>query len=212
MKRALVVSVHPDDETIGMGGTILKLKEQKNEVFWLNITNGNKQQEKYIPLVANYYSFSEFYCLGFPEIHLTDASYKELVPAINRVINSIKCDTIFLPNRSDIHTDHQVSFKAVMSACKSFRAEYVKTVLTYETLSETEFSPALPENVFIPNVFSDISTFIEMKIEALGIYKSELMGSNSPRSVQVVRALSKYRGSRIGVDYAESFMLLLGQI
>ena len=82
----------------------------------------------------------------------------------------------------------------------------------YETLSETEFAPALTENVFIPNVFVDISEFIEQKIEIMKIYESEVMIDNLPRSISAIKHLAGFRGSRIGVDFAEAFMLLFERI
>lgn len=81
----------------------------------------------------------------------------------------------------------------------------------YETLSETEFAPALCENMFNPNVFIDISEYLEEKIEIMNIYKSELMVDNNARSISSIIGLAAYRGSRIGVRYAESFVLLFEQ-
>ena len=78
----------------------------------------------------------------------------------------------------------------------------------YETLSETEFAPALPENTFIPNVFVDITNYFERKLEIFKIYKSEVMEGQSPRSLKVIKAFDKYRGSQIGEKYAEAFVLL----
>ena len=78
----------------------------------------------------------------------------------------------------------------------------------YETLSETEFAPALPENVFIPNVFVDITNYFEKKLEIFKIYKSEVTKEPLPRSLEVIEAFDKCRGSRIGKKYAEAFVLL----
>jgi LmbE family N-acetylglucosaminyl deacetylase len=75
-------------------------------------------------------------------------------------------------------------------------------------LSETEFAPALRENAFIPNVFIDISDHMEQKLAVMSIFVSELMADNLPRSYSTMEALARYRGSRIGVQYAEAFMLL----
>jgi LmbE family N-acetylglucosaminyl deacetylase len=80
--------------------------------------------------------------------------------------------------------------------------------LIYECLSETEFTPALPENVFIPNVFIDISNYFEKKLEIIKIYESEIMEEPYPRSISSIEALARYRGSRIGVKYAEAFQLI----
>mgnify|MGYP001377024909 FL=1 len=78
----------------------------------------------------------------------------------------------------------------------------------YETLSETEFAPALPEMVFIPNTFVDITEFMERKLEMVRMYDTELMPDPLPRSIHAVTGLAAYRGSRIGVLYAEAFTLL----
>lgn len=209
MEKILVVSIHPDDETLGLGGSILKFKEENKKIYWLNITSGNKSQRKYIPKIEKEYDFEQTFNLDFPEIYLSDEKWPKLISQISEVINKIKCDTIFLPNRSDLHTDHQVSFKAIMVCTKNFRTPFIKKIFMYETLSETEFTPPLPENVFIPNVFIDITNFIERKIDIMKIFESEIMKNPYPRSPEIIRAFSKYRGSRIGVDYAESFMLLM---
>lgn len=209
MDKILVVSVHPDDETLGLGGSILKFKEENKKVFWLNITSGNKNQRNYIPIIEKKYNFDETFNLDFPEISLSDESWLKLIPSISEAINKIKCDTIFLPNRSDLHTDHQIAFSAIMACTKNFRNPFIKKILMYETLSETEFAPALPENVFIPNIFIDVSKYFEKKIEIMKAFETEIMENPYPRSLEVIRAFNKYRGSRIGVDYAESFMLLM---
>ena len=78
----------------------------------------------------------------------------------------------------------------------------------YETLSETEFAPALVENAFVPNVFVDISAYMEQKLAIMSVFASEVMPDNLPRSYSAMKALAGYRGSRIGVKYAEAFMLL----
>lgn len=207
--RLLVISVHPDDETLGVGGTILKNIEKGSEVYWLNITDGNTDQRMAIPLISNAYKFKETINLKLPELILDDLSYNDIIPNLSNAINEIEPSTIFIPNRSDIHSDHRKAFKAIMSCTKSFRYPFIKKILMYETISETDFSPALVENVFIPNCFVDITHYMAMKKKILKIYKSEIMKSPYTRSIGSIEALARYRGSRIGVQYAEGFMLLL---
>ena len=120
----------------------------------------------------------------------------------------IKPDIVYLPNRGDVHTDHHIVFQAAYSCTKSFRYPFIKRVLMYETLSETEFAPALPENAFLPNSFVDISNYIDKKLKIMQAYSSELMESPNPRSLELIRLFAKFRGSRIGAEYAEAFMLL----
>ena len=77
-----------------------------------------------------------------------------------------------------------------------------------ETLSETEFAPSPKEDSFIPNMFVDITDFIERKIEIMKIYKSEIGACPFPRSERNVRALATFRGATAGCEYGESFMIL----
>jgi LmbE family N-acetylglucosaminyl deacetylase len=124
------------------------------------------------------------------------------------VLLALQPQIIYVVNRSDVHSDHRVTFDAVSSCTKSFRKPFIEKILMYETLSETEFAPALNENVFIPNVFMDISENMDQKLAVMSTYSSELMPDTMPRSYSAIKALAAYRGSRIGVAYAEAFVLL----
>ena len=218
--KILVISPHPDDETLGCGGTILKHKNMGDKVHWLIITNVDvengwdrdivKERQKEIENVAEMYAFEKTFKLDYPTAKLDIIPIQEIIKSISKVILEVKPEIIYLPNRSDVHTDHQITFKTAYSCTKNFRYSFIKKILMYETLSETEFAPALPEITFIPNVFVDITNYFEKKLEIFKIYKSELMTEPLPRSLEVIEALAKYRGSRIGKKYAESFQLLFG--
>ena len=127
---------------------------------------------------------------------------------ISAVIQKIQPEIVYIVNRSDIHTDHAISSRAIISATKSFRNPFIKRILMYEVVSETEIAPPLPENLFIPNVYSDISDFLERKIAIMKIYKSEVQAPPLPRSIENIRALATYRGATVSVRYAEAFMLI----
>jgi len=216
--KILVISPHPDDETLGCGGTILKHKDIGDKIYWLIITNivvKNgwdkdivEKRQKEIKTVAEMYGFEKTFKLDYPTAKLDIIPIQEIIESISKVIFEIKPEIIYLPNRSDVHTDHQITFKAAYSCTKNFRYPFIKKILMYETLSETEFAPALPENTFIPNVFVDITDYFEKKIEIMKIYNSEIMIAPLPRSLDTIEALAKYRGSRIGKKYAEAFNLL----
>ncbi len=216
--KILVISPHPDDETLGCGGTILKHKDMGDKIYWLIITNivvKNgwdkaivEKRQKEIESVAEMYDFEKTFKLDYPTAKLDIIPIQEIIESISGVILEIKPEIIYLPNRSDVHTDHQITFKTAYSCTKNFRYPFIKKILMYETLSETEFAPALPENTFIPNVFVDITKYFEKKLEIFKIYKSELMAEPFPRSLEVIEAFDKCRGSRIGKKYAEAFVLL----
>ena len=217
-EKILVVAPHPDDETLGCGGTLLKHKNSGDQISWLIVTNmhsGDRWPEKQVQTrqeeirkVTKMYGFKKTFKLDFPTTKLDSIPTNELVAKISDIILDIKPSVVYLPNHCDIHTDHKITFNAVMSCCKDFRAPFIKRILMYETLSETEFAPALKEYGFVPNVFVDVSQYFQRKLEIFSEYASEVMASPLPRSLDTLTSLARYRGSRIGVKFAESFMLL----
>lgn len=216
--KALIISVHPDDETLGCGGTILKHKKNGDELFWLIITKAEEKlgftkefiekRKLEIKKVSYLYGFKQVFELDYltTKLHLIDIG--ELIKRISDIINYIKPDVVYMNNRTDIHTDHQVAAKAIMSCVKSFRYTFIKKVLMYECISETEIAPSLPENIFIPNVYSDITDFIDEKLEIMKLYESEVQEIPLPRSLDNIKALARFRGASCGVAYAEAFMLI----
>ena len=218
MKKILFVSVHPDDETLGCGGTILKHKDIGDEIYWLIITNISEEfgwkkekveeRQREIKQVSNMYGFIKTFKLDYPTTKLDEIPLSNIIGEISKVFNEVKPNTIYVNNRSDIHTDHQIVFHAVMSCTKSFRYPFIKKILMFETISETEFAPALFESAYIPNVFVDISKYFEKKFDIMEIFNSEIMEELYPRSQSSIEALARFLGSRIGVRYAESFNLI----
>ena len=208
MKRVLVIAVHPDDETLGCGGTILKHKREGDVVGCMFVTSGNDHQKKLINEVVNKYSFDFTECLNKEEIILDDLSLTELIPAFSNIINEFKPSVLYVPNRSDSHSDHKKVWTAITACIKSFRYPFIKRVLMCEVISETDVGPSLTENSFVPNVFVDITKYRDEKMEILNLYKSELLEDPHTRSISAVEALQRYRGSQVSVQYAEAFMLI----
>jgi LmbE family N-acetylglucosaminyl deacetylase len=218
MSKVIIISAHPDDETLGAGGTILKHKENGDEVYWLIVTNVfesegfskervlSRKQE--IDEVSRLYSFDKVYSLEYPTMKLNDTFLFELVNKISHLFQELEPEIIYVMNRSDAHSDHRIVFDAVMSCTKSFRYPYVKKVLMYECLSETEFAPILPERVFQANYYVDISNFLNKKIEIMKIFNSELGEHPFPRSIKNIEALATFRGATVGVLYAEAFQMI----
>ena len=216
--KILVISVHPDDETLGCGGTILKHKKSNDEVSWLILTEASEDlgysnkflsnRARQIKDISHEYKFNKVYNLGFPTTKLHAVEFSEIITKISSVIQEVKPEIIYMVNRSDIHTDHQVAAKAIISSTKSFRNQFIKRILMYECISETEIAPPLPENTFVAHVYSDISDYIDKKIEIMKKYESEIQDTPLPRSIENIRALARFRGATVSVQYAEAFMLL----
>lgn len=217
-KNIVVVAPHADDETLGCGGTILRHIEEGDNVFWLIITQMNEndgyslkqvqKRESEVKLVSQTYGFTLTKCLGFSPAKLDTIPMGTMVGSLGSVFKEIQPQIVYLPYPGDIHTDHRVVFDAVTSCTKSFRYPTIKKVMVYETLSETEFGLNPDHNGFRPNVFVDISNFLERKIKIMNIFESEVGGFPFPRSEQAIRALATLRGSSAGCQAAEAFMLL----
>lgn len=216
--KTLIVAPHPDDEVLGAGGTLLRRKMEGASIGWLIMTgisveNGWSaekvmQRKREIEQIGDLFGFDSVFELDFPTTQLDRIPMSELVDAISRVIKSYEPNEIFIPHRSDIHSDHRITFDSVASCTKWFRNPSVKRVLSYETLSETEFSFS-PNQSFNPNFFINIEGHLEGKLQAMNIYSSEMGDFPFPRSNEAISALATFRGSCSGFKVAEAFELLL---
>lgn len=212
--KVLVIAVHPDDETLGCGGTLLKHNANGDEIHWLICTTIDKsnsyyeKREKEIIKVNQLYGFHTIHNLGLKTMQVDEYSMSDLIGKISKIINQINPNIIYLPFKGDVHSDHRKIFEASYSCTKSFRYPFIKKIYMIETLSETEFAPSTKEDSFIPNVFVDISEFIDKKIKIMKIFESEVGIHPFPRSERSIRALATLRGSTAGCEYAESFVLL----
>ena len=216
--RVLVVSAHPDDEILGCGGTLFKHKKKKHEIAWLIVTNIFEHQgftsdriskrQAEIAEVKKRLGISDLYKLDYPTMTLDSSSLISLVSKISAIFLAFKPEIVYVLNRSDAHSDHRITFDAVMACTKSFRYPFIKQVMMYECISETEFAPPLPEKAFLPNYFVDISHFMEEKLDIMKIYESELAEHPFPRSLENIKSLATFRGASVGVHYAEAFQLL----
>lgn len=213
-KNVLVVAVHPDDETLGCGGTLLKHYQQGNNLHWLICTESNREKNfieernHKLKRVAEFYNFKSVHQLKFKATKLDEYSSSEIIEKISKIFLDIKPEIVYLPFLHDVHSDHRIIFQAAYACTKSFRYPFVKEICMMETLSETEFSPAVQEKIFIPNKFVDITKFFAKKLEIIKIYDDEIGVFPFPRSLENIESLAKYRGATSNCKYAESFQIL----
>lgn len=213
----LVIAPHPDDEVLGCGGTLLRHRQTGDSIHIVFITSMQEAHGFSRERIQS--RAAEIECiqgrlnasinkLEYPTATLTDSDTVTLIPELSSLFQSISPEVVYLPNRSDAHSDHGVSFNAAYACTKVFRNPSIKSIMMYETVSETDFSPALHENFFVPNYLVDISSFMEQKIELMKVYASELAQHPFPRSIAALKALGTLRGSAAGVEYAEAFHLI----
>ena len=220
MNKVLVIAVHPDDETLGCGGTLLKHRAQGDDIYWMVMTGPRKgdmphfnddfiaKRDSMVDGIAMKYGFKETIKLGFPTQMMHTIDLREIIFKISEVFKRIQPSIIYTMFCNDVHSDHRVAFDAVYSCTKSFRYPFIKRILMIEALSETEFALATQSTSFVPNVFVEITPYMDKKLEIMSMYEGELMEDPYPRSLSSIKALARVRGSRAGVMYAEAFQLL----
>lgn len=214
--KVLVVSPHPDDETLGAGGTIKRFIDEGNEVYWLNITTakGNNnfshdlisKIDYQIKQIEKIYNYSGVFHLNLPTTKLSSIDDNIAIERIGKIIKNIQPNIMILPDYNDAHSDHKKVFDWCFACTKVFRYPSIKEVMTMEIVSETDYGR--PENNFVPNYFVDITEYINHKINALKIYTTEIGEPPFPRSIENVMALATLRGGMSGVRYAEGFRLI----
>lgn len=213
--RVLVVAPHPDDEILGCGGTIARLAEQDQAVHVLVATRGMPPAfaEEGVQKVRKEMRAAHE-MLDVVETHETDlpAAALDTVPAaqvnaeIGQVIDAVAPDTIFVPHIGDIHGDHAIVFQACMVAARPRHDRAPSRILCYETLSETNwYAPPLTP-AFLPNVFIDISSTLERKLDAFRCFESQVKPFPEERSIEALEALARSRGATVHLKAAEAFM------
>ncbi len=219
MSDILVISAHPDDETLGCGGTLLKHRAGGDRLHWLVATCAYEptwsratiiKKTREVDAVAAAYGMKEVHRLGLPTAKLDTVPRGKLIGAIRKVVDDVRPELVYIVHGGDVHDDHRILFNAAMSAMKPSRMKDIglRRILSYETLSSTEAAPALRKSVFLPVIFSDISETMKRKLEIMRLYRTELQRGAMPRGLSAVRALARYRGATVGVEYAEAFMLI----
>lgn len=217
MKRVLIVAAHPDDEVIGCAGVSAKLIESGYEIHTVFMTDGVSARQKKTEqaLIRNgsltaaskivkYRSIESF---DFPDNKMDSVPLLEVVKVIEDVIERVKPSVIYTHHSGDLNIDHHVTHRAVMTACRPQPGFCVKEIYAFEVLSSTEWSGSYYDH-FHPNVFVDISDYIDLKVKALEAYKEEMRGVPHSRSIENIIRLNQYRGNSVGCYYAEAFMLL----
>jgi len=159
--------------------------------------------------VAIAYGFEKVVRLGLPTMQLDSLKLGDVIGSIGDAVRQTKPVQLYLNHSGDVHSDHRIVFDATMSALKSFNSKLgVNRLLSYETLSSTEAAPAHSSRVFLPNVFSNVTPFIDRKLEIMSLYETELQPFPLPRAPESIRALARFRGATMGLEYAEAFMLI----
>jgi len=216
--KVLVIAAHPDDEILGLGGTLIKHVKQGDEVFCLILGEGitsrdnqNEEQVKKLHLqcqeAGRVIGFRKLFFSNFPDNRFDSIPLLGIIKEIEKYLEKIKPDIIYAHCGGDVNIDHQLTYEAVMVACRPCNNSCPKKIYAFETLSSTEWQ-LNPQNKFVPNVFVDIEQEIDKKIESFKKYESEIRDYPHSRSVEGIKILAHFRGLQCGLRFAEAFKLL----
>lgn len=222
MNKILVIAAHPDDEVLGMGGTIAKLVKGGMEVNLLIVTDGSSSQyrdaENLQEIIetkkqetrrcADVLGVKNIYYGSLSDMKLDATPHVEVNHAIEKVIDQVQPDTVFTHFWGDVNCDHQNVYKSTLVAVRPVFGQVVKELYCYRVPSSTEWTPNKSDTMFMPNVFIDISEVASVKYKAFACYSTELRDYPHPRSVQYLQETDKVAGLRVGMYATEEFVLL----
>jgi len=218
-KKVIVIAPHPDDEILGVGGTIARFSDEGVEVYIVIITKGypplfNEESinigRKEALEAHKFLNAKETFFLSFPAANLDSIPSREINDKLIDIFKDIKPDIIFIPFNGDVHIDHQRIFLSALVAARPNNSEFPSFIYAYETLSETNWNAPYITPNFVPNVFIDISQYLDKKIEAFKKYKSQVKEFPHERSIESLKMLAMLRGSTVGCYAAEAFVLVRG--
>jgi LmbE family N-acetylglucosaminyl deacetylase len=214
----LVVAAHPDDEVLGCGGTIARHVASGDRVFVAFLSSGegsrspidaraaHRQLSMRRALAVFGIAESDTFIFDYPDNKMDSVPLLEVVKTVENVVGDIQPKRVYTHFANDLNIDHQVVSRAVFTACRPQPNHSVGEIFCFEVLSSTEW--AMPtSSPFLPNVFFDITDFLEHKLRALKAYEDEIREFPHTRSLKHIEYLARHRGSCVGVEAAEAFVL-----
>lgn len=215
--KILVVAAHPDDELLGVGGTLLKHIDQGDEVSVLILGDGESSKDYGADIdkrsvmarnVADFIGAKNLILKKLPDQQFDSIPILDIIKQIETVVTQVQPNIIYTHCPTDLNIDHRLACEATLVACRPQPNFPVKKILAFETLSSTEWQIKDGANMFCPTHYENIEKYIDKKLKALKIYTDELREYPHPRSEQGIKTLAQYRGMEVGYQSAEAFQLI----
>ena len=210
-KRILVVAAHPDDELLGIGGTIIKHTINGDKVRVVVMCEGESLryakdvgQKKSTQEAAKILGVEKVYSLDFPDQKLDTYTLTELITPLERISEEYRPNIIYCQSAADANRDHKILFEAATIAFRPLD-EWIEEFYSFYTASSTEWG--YPRN-FVPDTWIDISRELEKKIKAFECYKSEIRDYPHPRSSKSLIYQAHFWGNQCDMDSAEVLMTI----
>lgn len=216
----LAIVAHPDDEVIGLGGSLRKHVKQGDCVKVLILGDGKSSREnRYRPIEDDIKKMSynetknamkklgifEFYKEYLPDNRFDTIALLDVVKVVSGYIKKIRPTIIYTHHPGDLNIDHQKTAEAVIIATRPIEYKSLKELRMFETLSSTEMSGARYTHVFIPNLFVNIENELDDKLKAMRCYASELREFPHPRSLKAIEYNAYVWGAKNNQTAVEPF-------
>ena len=218
MGRLLVIAPHPDDEVLGAGATMARFSEEGHEVYVCVVTRGQpplfdeasveRVRREAVQADRSLGVRKTIYLDGFPAALLDAVPHSRLNAALTEVVEDVDPEVLLIPHAGDLHMDHRLVFESALVAVRPTARPSPRSVLAYETLSETDWKAPRVGPSFEPTTHVQVGPYLERKLEAMRIFDSQVKDFPHPRSLESLRALARMRGASVGFEAAEAFMMV----
>ena len=223
MSRVLAVVAHPDDEILGVGGTLAKHVQNNDKVYSVILGEGMTSREENREDISQseieelhhdtlkageIIGFKDIYFANFPDNRFDSVNLLEIIKEVEKYIDQIKPEIIYTHYHGDLNIDHQKTSEAVITACRPVGDYNVKEIYAFETPSSTEWNFTSDSNSFNPSLFVDIEETIDKKLAAMESYQSEIRDYPHPRSIKALKTIAARWGTVVGKNYVEVFELI----
>jgi N-acetylglucosamine malate deacetylase 1 len=215
--KVLVFAAHPDDEVLGMGGTIAVHARHGDVVRVVCVTDGSSSQypgdtetrerkNAEAKRAAEILGVAHYVHLDLPDMRLDTVAHVDLNRVVEEQVREFAPSVVYTAH-PDVNQDHRALFDSVSVAVRPVPGQAVRRVLTYAPTSSTEWTPA-GANWFVPTWYVDITDTLDRKLEAFRCFATELREYPHPRSDRALRAHAELHGATVGCEYAEPFVLV----
>ena len=215
-ENVLAICAHPDDETLGLGGTLARHAESGDNVSVLifadgqfkrdNSSSGIKKRRDQAKKACSTIGVKKVEFLNFTDQKMDTIPLVEIIDKIEMAIKKSCASILYAHYWGDVNQDHRRLFEASLVASRPHSQSTIKQLICFETPSSTEWGGL--QNNFSPNLFVNIEKTIGKKLAALKEYKEEIGRFPHPRSIEAIENRSKFWGSTAGVKNAEAFRIV----
>jgi LmbE family N-acetylglucosaminyl deacetylase len=221
--KTLVIAAHPDDEVLGCGGTIARLAREGHEIYIAILGEGITSrylQREHADLakvealqarsrqVAKLLGAKDVLMQNLPDNRFDTVPLLDIIKIVESLIARLSPEVVYTHHGSDLNLDHVMLHRAVLTATRPMENQSVREVFAFEVLSSTEWAFQQFEPNFHPSVFVDIGYTLDIKIQAMSYYETEVRSFPHPRSPEAIRAIAQRWGTVVGREAVEAFELI----